>query len=181
MDRGYIGYYYSEDGGEALGPYAKEDLIQLVKDGDVSKSAVVCAEGSDIWSPIIAILRPKSETAPIMPSFTPGIPSRKLSPPPQKPQNTIDPRITHFENANGYLIHLRKNSCYGTLRSVITILTVLSFIGLYALAFALNGIMGGAVAIIGTVFIIAARQASLLLIDLVDAHLERYSKKAPSF
>jgi len=42
-----VNYYYSEKEGEALEPYSKEDLVLLVINGDVSREALICPEGSN--------------------------------------------------------------------------------------------------------------------------------------
>jgi hypothetical protein len=88
------------------------------------------------------------------------------------------------------LENLRQNSCYSTLRIVISILTVLLFISLFVSVVAMaigaaqvepnGGLYTGLIAlgagIVGSVVIIAYRQAALLLIDLVDAQIESNSR-----
>lgn len=171
-----------------MGPYSKEDLVLLAKNGDVSRDAQICPEGSNQWSGINTILPPKSNTAPInIPESQRRKPMAPTAPPPSAANKIAGPRIANMQYAQTYLQQLRENSCYSTLRSLITIVTVVSMMALIASAIVMAFvglqagsigpcIVSGAMAILGAFLLVAARQASLLMIDLVDAQLERNSQ-----
>jgi hypothetical protein len=183
-----MNYYYSDGSSGAQGPYSKEELTEFYKEGVVSAECIVCPEGSQSWYPIATILAQKQPDSQPAPNQRP-MQLRTTLPVPNVPARPTQ-RTVNGHAAREYLAKLRADSCYSTLRTVITILTVLSLLSLYGLAFLVFAgstqiegtgtagplLLASASAILGTVFVIACRQAALVLIDLADTQIEKNSQ-----
>ena len=117
----------------------------------------------------------------IVPKFQPpsSAPAR-TSPPAAKPTATPSTTANASQQAaKEYLAHIRKNTCYHTLRTIIDVSVVLSFIAI--LCGIPIGWSANVLLLIGTllgsiVILIAVRQSAYLLIDIADALLHDQSK-----
>jgi uncharacterized membrane protein (DUF485 family) len=184
-----MNYFYSDRGAEAEGPYSKAEILELLKGEAISDETLVCAEGKDEWFSITTLLERSSDTREIARPQRP-VSQRALLPQVATLANSVSVRGSPYQTQH-YLEILRQNSCYKTLRSVITIGTVMAFLSLFG--FVAVGLLGAsqinedrsmtvpilyamAFSVIGSVVIIAWRQASLLLVDLVDTQLDKNSR-----
>ena len=100
----------------------------------------------------------------------------------------ITTSTTSEQSPEAFLGAVRARSCYSTLRSMISVFSKLSIIGILALAGfyvvlgsqtgnALPLIVGAVIGILGCFLVIASKQASLLLVDIADTLIEQNRRK----
>ena len=92
------------------------------------------------------------------------------------------------QSPSAFLQAVRRRSCYGALRGMIELLAIFSICAIVILVFTyvivglkhpsgppvIIGLAGG---VLGCIFVIASRQASLLLVDIADTLIEQNRKK----
>jgi len=182
-----MNYYYSEGNAAPQGPYSKAELIEFYNEGVITAECLICPEGSQSWYSISTILSPEVGESRTAPASYP-MQTRMTLPAPNVPVKSTQ-RVVNGHAAREYLKKVRADSCYSTLRSVITILAALSLLSLFgsviliALGANQEGLGGGApilvavaAAVLGSILIIASRQAALVLIDLADTQIEKNSQ-----
>ena len=183
-----MNYYVSNSGGQVDGPYSLDALKNRLASRSISLASQVCEEGSQTWVPLASVLPPAS--APRPPSAAAEAPPKTRAAAPQEWQNLAaraaaaaapPQRSRVFLSEQEHLADIRSRSCYKTLRFVIN----------------LSAVIGIALAIVGTswpfflslgngsgtgipqlialgvvigqcVLIIAARQMTLLFVDIAD-------------
>ena len=118
-----MNYYYSEGSAGVMGPNTKTEIVELFRGNLISLEAIVCVEGTQNWMPIRSIVTSADVAAR-------GSTQKKNSSPQEGTRPAQVKRWATAPQSMAYLEALRGNSCYSTLRSVITIATVLAFISL---------------------------------------------------
>ena len=189
-----MNYYVSNSGGQVDGPYSLDALKNRLASRSISLASQVCEEGSQTWVPLASVFPPVS--APRPPSSAAQPPPKTRAAAPQEWQNLAaraaasaapSQRSRVFLSEQEDLADVRSRSCYKTLRFVINlsaligiavaiVIPLLPFVlalinssprlleaeGKFAVLIAL-GIMIGE-----CILIIAARQMTLLFVDIAD-------------
>ena len=176
--------YYLWVAHQEQGPYTIEQIRAAVDDGTINNRQTARTEDSADWKPLadIATLNPpkKQRAAPQAPHFLPPSPS-------PSPLPTVTATTQSLNPLKAYLAYIRKNTCYGVLRSIIEISFALSLIavigyvlvaGIASLAVEHGGygILALFSGVLGVILLIAARQSALLLIDIADTLIHEHSK-----
>jgi hypothetical protein len=165
--------YYLWTAGKEHGPYTLEQIKEALIEGTITIQQTARRADSHDWVALGTIIELPST------AVIPGPDKPEAAPPPARPRKDV----------KEYLEHVRENSCYGVLRSIIEVVTALTVVaavfaiagGVFYLikremAFGLYGVGTGVGSII---LIIGARQGALLLIDIADTLLHHHSKTRP--
>jgi hypothetical protein len=162
--------YYLWTAGKEHGPYTLEQVKEAVLEGTVTIQQTARRADSHDWvslGTIVDLPQPPGETALVIPETLP-MPTKR--------------------DVKEYLEHIRDNSCYGVLRSIIEVFTAVAIVAaLFAIGIGIFHLVGRETemglyclgyGIGGFILIIGIRQSALLLIDIADTLLHEHSKTA---
>ena len=182
--------YYLWIDGQEHGPYTLEQILAAVADGSISPSQTARTEDSSEWKPLQDIVNlrrePPKQPPPPAPKPTKGedepFPDLGILFAPSGAPSLPSDEAT-MKRVADYLGFLRRNSSYGLLRTLIECATWLTAIGLFVAglnlldtALGASKILGGCLLFVGIPIALAARQSSLLLVDIADSFLHEHSK-----
>ena len=186
-------YYFSNTDGQVQGPYALDALKSLLAAGTISLATQVCEKGSETWKPLASVLPPVQATRPPTPAAK--LPPQTMPAASQEWQNLAAraasaaapaQRSRIFLSEQEHLADIRSRSCYKTLRFVINLSALIAIavavaVPLVPLLVAASNNGGRAqesdwrlllltfgIVIGECILIIAARQLSLLFVDIAD-------------
>jgi hypothetical protein len=162
--------YYLWIAGKEHGPYTLEQVKEAVLEGTVTIHQTARREDSHDWVPLGTLVEFPPEPA--------GNAAMELGLP-------VSPALSK-RDVKDYLDHIRDNSCYGVLRSIIEVCAALAIVaailaigtGVFHLInreMALGLYCVGA-GVGGLILVIGIRQSAFLLIDIADTLLHEHSR-----